>query len=177
VRCPTVVAVLVFTALAAAAPATASAASSCAGADSPVEALGSDAAGSVTLCLLNRERTARGRGRLRADARLARAALAHSADMVANRYFAHESRDGSGLGTRIRRTGWTRHHRSYTVGENIAYATGADATPRAIVRAWMHSAGHRANILQRRFRAIGIGIAAGTPDGDGGATYSADFAG
>ena len=33
-----------------------------------------------------------------------------------------------------------------------------------MVRAWMNSAGHRANILARQFRLIGIGIANGAPD-------------
>ena len=40
----------------------------------------------------------------------------------------------------------------------------------------MNSPGHRANILSGSFRAIGIGIAAGTPyGGGGGATYTTDF--
>jgi uncharacterized protein YkwD len=40
-----------------------------------------------------------------------------------------------------------------SAGENIAY--GYD-TPRALVSAWMHSKGHRANILSRHFNRIGI---------------------
>jgi uncharacterized protein YkwD len=40
-----------------------------------------------------------------------------------------------------------------TAGENIAYGY---ETPRALVRAWMHSPGHRANILNPRFHRIGI---------------------
>ena len=31
-------------------------------------------------------------------------------------------------------------------------------TPRSVVRAWMHSSGHRANILTRTFRHIGVGV-------------------
>jgi uncharacterized protein YkwD len=167
--------VLLCSAVAVVAPATASAGSRCAGAGRTVEQLGAGAASAATLCLLNRERAARGLSALRPDGRLARAARSHARDMVAHRYFAHESRDGSGFGTRIRHTGWMRHRRSYNLGENIAYGSGGRATPRAIVAAWMHSAGHRANILQRRFRVIGIGIASGTPSGAGGATYSTDF--
>ena len=41
----------------------------------------------------------------------------------------------------------------------------------------MHSAGHRANILAREFRMIGIGVANGAPTGDRGATYATDFGG
>jgi uncharacterized protein YkwD len=43
---------------------------------------------------------------------------------------------------------------------------------------WMHSPGHRANILSRTFKEIGIGIARGAPEsGQGGdaATYTTDF--
>ena len=173
-RCP--IAVLLCSAAAGLVPATASAAGPrCPGAGRPVAEIGTTAARTATLCLLNRRRAAHGLGALRADARLIRAAQGHSDDMVANRYFQHESRDGSGFGKRIRAAGWTRDRRAYTLGENIAYGTDRDATPRAIVRAWMHSAGHRANILDPHFHLIGIGIAVRTPDGDGGATYSADF--
>jgi uncharacterized protein YkwD len=56
---------------------------------------------------------------------------------------------------------------------------GDAATPATIVRAWMHSPGHRANILNRRFREIGIGVASGAPVRDGaaksGATYATEF--
>jgi uncharacterized protein YkwD len=38
-------------------------------------------------------------------------------------------------------------------GENIAYGY---ETPRDVVRAWMHSEGHRANILSRHFHRIGV---------------------
>jgi uncharacterized protein YkwD len=153
----------------------ASAASHCAGAGRTVQQLGTGAARAVTLCELNRERARHGLGALHINARLTKAAQGHSRDMVAHRYFAHESRDGSGFGARIKRTGWTRHRRSWMLGENIGYGTGGRSTPAAIVSAWMHSAGHRANILQRRFRSIGIGISSGTPGGAAGATYSTDF--
>ena len=46
-----------------------------------------------------------------------------------------------------------------------------------MVRAWMNSAGHRANILSRSFKQIGIGIANGAPNGGSGATYATDFGG
>ncbi|HEX6517444.1 MAG TPA: CAP domain-containing protein [Nocardioidaceae bacterium] len=43
------------------------------------------------------------------------------------------------------------------VSENIAQA-GPGATPRELVRLWMHSAGHRANILSRRVTASGVSV-------------------
>ncbi len=44
----------------------------------------------------------------------------------------------------------------HRLGENIAsgYPTAA-----AVMRGWMHSEGHRANILNRRFKKIGLGVA------------------
>jgi uncharacterized protein YkwD len=43
--------------------------------------------------------------------------------------------------------------RTHTAGENIA--AGYD-TPRALLSAWMHSPGHRANILNPHFDRIGV---------------------
>lgn len=153
--------------LSAAAAAPASAASPCAsGASARV----------TTLCLINAQRSAHGVRPLRLDKRLSRASLRHSRDMVAHGYFAHESRSGAGFSARIASTGWMSGRRSWNVGENIAWGSGTLATPRSIVSAWMHSAGHRHNILQPRFHVIGIGISAGAPTGSGsGKTYTTDF--
>jgi uncharacterized protein YkwD len=162
---------------AAAIPATASAAT-CSGANRSPAQLGQAGVRHATLCLLNQQRAAHGLRPLRADRRLAKAALGHSKDMVAHRYFAHESRSGAPFTARIARTGWTHSRRSYVLGENIGWGSGALATPRAMVRGWMHSAPHRANILERRYRVIGIGVALGVPvAGSDGATYSTDFGG
>src|SRR4051812_9019523 len=61
-------------------------------------------------------------------------------------------------------------HTSYA-GENIAYGY---STPRALVSAWMHSPGHRANILSRHFHRIGVSGWRAT----NGITYAAqDFVG
>jgi uncharacterized protein YkwD len=166
--------VLAITAVGAA-PAIADA--SCSGAGRTPAELGRSGATRATLCLLNRERAARGLGRLRLDRKLGRAAKGHARDMVAKRYFAHDSRSGASFSTRIKRTGWTRSRRSWTVGENIGWGGGSLSTPRAMVRGWMNSAGHRANILSRNFHLIGIGIANGTPTGGSGATYATDFGG
>jgi uncharacterized protein YkwD len=129
-----------------------------------------------TLCFINAERAAHGVRPLKLDKRLSRAALRHSRDMVANSYFGHDSRSGAGFSARIARTGWMNGRASWNVGENLAWGSGALATPRAIVKAWMRSTGHRHNMLQKRFRVIGIGIGAGAPSGGGsGKTYTTDF--
>lgn len=131
----------------------------------------------TTLCLLNGVRADDGLRPLALNADLARAALAHSADMVAHSYFAHEGRNGSQVQERIGATGYLPKNAGWTVGENLAWGTGALATPKAIVNAWMNSKGHRDNILKPSYRDIGFGTVAGNPaaaDGDG-ATYATEF--
>jgi uncharacterized protein YkwD len=155
----------------------ASEARGCAGANRAPSSLGSAAANHTTLCLLNAQRRAHGLRGLRMDGKLGRAASGHAHNMVAKHFFDHNSPNGATFADRIQRAGWTRSRRSWTIGENIGWGGGSLATPRAMVSAWMHSAGHRANILSRSFRMIGIGIANGAPTGGSGATYATDFGG
>ena len=125
----------------------------------------------ATICLLNRERARHGLRPLRLSRRLSRAARRHSRSMVARRFFAHGA-----FSARIRRTGYMRGARRWSVGENIAWGSGSYGSPHAIVRAWMNSPGHRRNILGR-FREVGIGVHPGAPlrgMGDA-ATYTTDF--
>ncbi len=129
----------------------------------------------ATLCLINRERRARGLRSLRASRALTRPAQRHSADMASRRYFSHTSPTGSTMNARIARSGYTRGRRGWTIGENIAWGSGTRSTPASIVRAWMRSPGHRANILAGRYREIGIGVVRRAPSGAAGATYTTDF--
>ncbi|HZR96440.1 MAG TPA: CAP domain-containing protein [Gaiellaceae bacterium] len=55
---------------------------------------------------------------------------------------------------------YTRGASSYEIGENIAWGTGTYGTPRSIMDAWLHSSGHRDNILRPGYREIGIGYLA-----------------
>ena len=55
--------------------------------------------------------------------------------------------------------------RRIAAGEALAWAQGRLATPHAIVRAWMHSPPHRAVLLGRGYRDVGIGVALGSPYG------------
>lgn len=133
----------------------------------------------ATLCLLNRERTSRGLGRLSQNESLANAATNFSREMVQRNFFDHVSPGGSTLVQRIKRTSYLRSARSWALGENIAWGSGSLATPASTVRAWMRSTSHRRNILTGRYRHIGIGIVAGAPvrlptDQDA-ATYTTDF--
>jgi uncharacterized protein YkwD len=133
----------------------------------------------ATLCLLNGQRRAHDLAKLRANGRLRHAATDYSSQMVRDGFFSHVSPSGSTMVSRIKSTNYLAGARSWALGENIAWGTGDLATPRGIVRAWMHSPGHRANILNGGFRDIGIGIADGAPvaidDAPAGATYTTDF--
>jgi uncharacterized protein YkwD len=155
----------------------AKAAADCGQVDAQADEASESALASSTVCLLNRERTSRGLRSLRVNTRLSAAARRHTNDMVRRRYFAHDSSsDGTSVG-RIRSTGYLSGVRSWMVGENLAWGSGTRSTPRNIVDAWMHSAGHRRNILTPRFREIGIGVAARAPGpvSAAAATYTTTF--
>jgi hypothetical protein len=131
----------------------------------------------ATLCLINAQRTAQGLKPLGADARLQAAAAAFARDMVDRRFFDHVSPGGGTMMDRLHAAGWNPGG-SWSAGENIAWGGGSLGTPAAIVDAWMHSAGHRANILNGTFTQIGLGIAAGAPQAGvtgPAATYVTDF--
>jgi uncharacterized protein YkwD len=131
----------------------------------------------AALCLLNGERADRGLAPLAPNPHLTAAASAYAQDLVAGSYFSHTGRDGSDVLDRIERAGYLRGDRAWRVGENLAWGTGALATPGAIVRAWMNSTGHRGNVLNPAYREIGVGVVVGNPSrADGaGATYATEF--
>ncbi|WP_367325433.1 CAP domain-containing protein [Streptomyces sp. HUAS ZL42] len=104
--------------------------------------------------LTNRERTRAGLRPLAPDPLLARAAQAHSADMVARSFYSHTSPEGSRPWDRAAAAGSARR----TIGENIACG---QRSPAEVVDGWMNSPGHRANILNPGFTHIGVGFAGG----------------
>ena len=102
--------------------------------------------------LINVERVKRGCSALRTDGRLAKAARAHSSDMVRSSYFSHTGADGSTFVTREVAAGYPRNGAS---AENIAWGY---RTPQDVVTGWMNSPGHRANILDCSSIAAGVGL-------------------
>jgi uncharacterized protein YkwD len=142
---------------------------------------GVDSADRTTLCLVNLERTRRGLPPLRQNALLDAASAEHSQDMVRRDYFEHATPDGRSVADRLRAIGYQRGV-SASAGENIAYGVQEKSTPASIVRAWMRSPGHRADILRPAFTEIGIGISLGAPEvleryRRDSATYTTDFGG
>jgi uncharacterized protein YkwD len=105
---------------------------------------------------------------------LEKAARYHSEDMIERDYFSHDTmgRDED-FAARIESFGYTDY---LTIAENIAYGSGSDGNPRRIMRAWMHSDGHRHNILDPQLRQIGIGVHVGNWKGyELTSMYTADF--
>ena len=74
-------------------------------------------------------------------------------------YFEHDSANGTAFWRRIERFYPSRGFRSWTVGENLLWASDTYGAAFA-VREWMNSPPHRANILSREWREIGIGAVA-----------------
>jgi uncharacterized protein YkwD len=146
------------------APVHARAAAACANASIvSVDVWSADHARRSVLCLLNAERAAHDLPALRWSRLLGRSAARHARDMRAHRYFAHVSRRGGRLRQRVCRTGYRPRRRPYALGETLAWGAGTAATPDALVDALMASPGHRAIVLDRRFRDLGAGLALGAP--------------
>jgi uncharacterized protein YkwD len=133
----------------------------------------------ATLCLINKERVARGLGALAENAKLDAAAAHHTNDMIANDYFDHTSPSGETMEQRIRAAGYIPTSAGYEIGENIALGTSGLDTPAQIVAAWMNSAGHRANILDPNYLETGLAATAAVPaqfgGGQPGGTYTQNF--
>jgi uncharacterized protein YkwD len=131
----------------------------------------------ATVCLLNVERLLHHLGSLRANRALTRIASRQAQDMVRGNYFADNSITGRTPLERI--TPALLPARVTSIGQNIAWGAGQDATPARIVEAWMQSPPHRRIILTRAYREAGVGIAPALPavleEGSEGATYALDI--
>ncbi|HET9593905.1 MAG TPA: CAP domain-containing protein [Solirubrobacterales bacterium] len=122
-----------------------------------------DAQEQTMVCLVNQARTSRGLVPLTALRTLTKAADHKSRDILRCNQFSHEAcgRDFTYWMTRFGYQGCSE-------GENIAWGSGGLGTPRSIFEAWMHSQGHRENILGD-YEDIGIGLQTGRLEGVKGA--------
>ena len=105
---------------------------------------------------MNQVRRRHGLRPLRYNSRLRSAAVFHSRDMGRRGYFEHDSISGTPFWRRIERFYPSRGFRSWTVGENLFWASETYGAAFA-VREWMNSPPHRENILSRDWREVGIG--------------------
>jgi uncharacterized protein YkwD len=135
----------------------------CPGADAQPEQISVTDYAVALLCEVNEERSAYGRPPLVLQGNLIRAAVAHSADMVAQQYFSHTSPDGEMYADRLVAAGFIPSSNRWRAGENLAAGDAAEATPAAIAAAWMNSAEHRVNLLDSGYTMAGIGVSRGYP--------------
>ena len=101
---------------------------------------------------INQERQNANLPPLRIAQELLVAARRHSNDMAQNNIFSHTGSDGSSPFDRMIEAGYRFRY----AGENVA---AGYPTAQQTVNAWMNSAGHRRNILNRNFCDVGIGYA------------------
>jgi uncharacterized protein YkwD len=106
------------------------------------------------LVRINTVRRSHGVRALKHSRGLSAAASLHSRQMARDGVFRHGS--GEAFWKRIERFYHSSGYSSWEVGENLAYgAPELDAV--ATVRAWLKSPAHRANLLSRTWREIGLG--------------------
>ena len=86
------------------------------------------------------------------------AATGHARDMLRKKFFDHRGSDGSQPRDRVLRAGY----QSRLTGENIAL--GPESADE-VVEGWLESPGHCANIMDARFKDIGVGLASGRKRG------------
>lgn len=97
--------------------------------------------------LINKERSKKGKGKLKLDAELGKAARKHTTEMIEKDLLHHTS--STDLVTRI--IGWT------VLGENV----GVGGTVGSLHDAFMASPPHKKNILYSSYRHVGVGVAKG----------------
>jgi uncharacterized protein YkwD len=107
--------------------------------------------------ITNLERAKKGCGKVKLNTKLRAAMRGHTQDMANKNYFSHDSQDGRSPWDRAKSAGYKT-----PIGENIAKGQ-RDAAD--VMRSWMDSPGHKANILNCDAKAIGVGLTydGGTP--------------
>lgn len=113
------------------------------------------------ITLTNSKRAEFGLGALSFNPLLGQAAAGKAGDMFAGNYWAHNSPSG--------KTPWqfmtAAGYRYVFAGENLA-RDFEDAN--SVVNAWMNSPSHRANVLDKNFKEIGVAVSSGTLGGNEG---------
>lgn len=108
--------------------------------------------------LTNKERLNAGASILRENAELNQAALSKAMDMFENNYWAHISPTGTEPWYFVTKSGYKYQH----AGENLARDF---SNPNDVVKAWMASPTHRKNLIDDKYKDIGIAVVDGTING------------
>ena len=118
--------------------------------------------------MTNEERTSRGIRHLANDNHLDDIARSHSQDMADRNYFDHDTPEGRDPTDRGMAAGYNCRkdygsYYTYGLAENIFTISRAGSNPETLARqmvdSWMTSPGHRQNILDSDYDALGVGIA------------------
>lgn len=98
--------------------------------------------------IVNKERTKRNKGKVTLDKKLTK--LANKRAKECAKLFSHTRPNGEDCFSVLKENGVTY----MTCGENIA---AGQSTAKQVMNSWMHSAGHKKNILTKGFHKIGVG--------------------
>ncbi|MHB8241855.1 MAG: CAP domain-containing protein [Solirubrobacteraceae bacterium] len=133
----------------------------------------------ATLCLIDQIRAADRLRSLRANSALGRVAVSQVSSMVRTDYFADNRPTGQTPMSLVVKTPYRAHAATLSVGQNIAWGTGRDSTPKRIVAQWMASRSHREVMLDSEYHDIGIAVLPALPRvlraGRHGAVYAVEF--
>jgi uncharacterized protein YkwD len=92
---------------------------------------------------------------LRLSPNLTAAAREHSQEMAQDGYFAHDSANGAAFWKRIQQFYSSGIWSYWSVGENLLWSS-PDVTPAKALQMWLASPEHRANLMNPRWREIGV---------------------
>ena len=128
---------------------------------------------------VNQIRAQHGLRTLKLSTRLSGAANQQSQAMGARGFFSHNSADGTAFWKRIRRYYTDRNYHYWSVGENLLWSS-PDVEASKALDMWMKSPEHRANLLSKKWREIGLSAvhvqaAPGAFDGLDVTIVTADF--
>ncbi len=135
----------------------------CPGAHVGAEYLPTGQARASVVCLINKKRVRNHVKPVQEHPLLDAAAQAHTDAMTSLNFFSHEG-DGTPA-SRASSFGYMAGARAWGIGEDLFWGALRMSTPSATVNAWMHSAEHRAVLLTRSYRQVGIGVDQGSPAG------------
>ena len=104
---------------------------------------------------INTLRKQHGLAPLRLSGSLSAAARQHSGEMAARGYFSHDSMNGSSFDRRIARYYPMGRSHYWSVGENLLWSS-PDVDSAEAIKLWFNSPEHKKNMLDPRWREIGI---------------------
>ena len=134
----------------------------CSGADDPSAPVSVQE--TAMKCLVNYARQQAGLPRLADVRRLNTSALNKAADILRCNQFSHEA-CGRDFLYWLRRGGYLGG-RCWWAGENLAWGSGQLGSPRSVMKAWLRSPSHRANVLGSDYSEFGISLRVGSLSGN-----------